>query len=55
MSIMKPYSCPHCGERLGYGDTYDLMRNHLSSCDSDAANKVRNAQAEECFMGDYGD
>ncbi len=34
-------NCNHCGEELGEGDPYDLMRKHLGSCPSDEAKQIR--------------
>jgi len=47
-------TCNHCGENLGEGDAYDLMRNHLWTCQSDQANRVKNAMAEEGIGERYG-
>ena len=30
----KKVKCKKCGENLGYGDEYDLLKRHMYSCDS---------------------
>jgi hypothetical protein len=39
--------CTHCGDELGEGDAYDLMKSHLWNCNSKAAKKVTDAIEEE--------
>jgi hypothetical protein len=29
--------CNHCGEELGAGDSYDLMKSHMWHCESKVA------------------
>lgn len=41
------YICDDCGENLGKGDAYDLMKGHLWSCNGEKAQKVKSAMAEE--------
>jgi len=35
--------CNHCGEYLGIGDSYDLMKNHIHSCPGKIAKAYRRA------------
>jgi len=41
------FKCSHCGQELGDGDTYDLMKAHINSCSGKAARAYRKARDDE--------
>jgi hypothetical protein len=43
--------CPHCGEELGNGDEYSLMKEHIRTCNSEIAINYRKARDEENGWG----
>ena len=41
------FKCSHCGEELGQGDEYDLMKSHIWSCTGKSAKAFRKAKEKE--------